>query len=263
VPSSAAGTDQPALLPSALTTPEPPLSSPLPIPTQLSLLRRVGQVVPPGVQPLLRVTPRDSTARTEPSPPQADPAPSRDPPWDAFQQDRFRYQMRSPEAITKARLAAAKLYVHGVTWLEITMNVQDLELHLETGTISPWYCKRFDNGVVLNHLISLDVSTMDMDVFLAGFTRQGFNNKRQKEFENFFPKYNKAQHLYDYYEMVLRHCQGYNIFVLPLHTLVQAHDLGFWYEHLPAHIQSECIGHIPLLLACCLSNPKTSLVTDP
>jgi hypothetical protein len=120
----------------------------------------------------------------------------------------------------------------------------------------------FDNGVVLNHPISLDVSTMDMDVFLAGFTCQGFDNKRQKEFENFSPKYNKAQHLYDY-ETVLCHCQGYNIFVPPLHTLVQAHDLGFWYERLPALIQSECIGYILPLLACCLSNPKTSFVTDP
>jgi hypothetical protein len=137
-----------------------------------------------------------------------------------FQWDQFRYQMRSPETITIACLAAAKPYVHGVTRSEFTVNVQDLALHLETGTISPWYCKHFDNGVVLNHLISLDVSTMDMDVFLAGFTRQGFDNKHQKEFENFFPKYNKAQHLYDYYKTVLRHCQGYNIFVLPLHTLV-------------------------------------------
>jgi hypothetical protein len=161
-----------------------------------------------------------------------------------------------------ACLAVAKLYVHGVTWLEFTVNVQDLELHPETSTISPWYCEHFDNGVVLNHPISLNVSTMDMDVFLAGFTRQGFDNKHQKEFENFSPKYNKAQQ-YNYYKTVLRHCQGYNIFVLPLHTLVQAHDLGFWYKHLPAHIQSACIGYMLQLLACCLSNPKTSLVTDP
>jgi hypothetical protein len=261
--SPAAGTDQPALPLSESTTPEPPLSSLLPIPTRLLLLRHISQVVPPDVQPLPRVTSRELAARTEPSPPQADPAPSRDPPWDAFQQDRFRYRMQSPEAITMACLATAKPYVHGVTWSEFTVNVQDLELHPETGTVSPWYCECFDNGVVLNHPISLDVSTMDMDVFLAGFTCQGFDNKRQKEFENFFPKYDKAQHLYDYYETVLRHCQGYNIFVPPLHTLVQAHDLGFWYEHLPAHIQSECIGYIPLLLACCLSNPKRSLVTDP
>jgi hypothetical protein len=116
--------------------------------------------------------------------------------------------MWSPEAITIACLAAAKPYMHGVTWLEFTVNVQDLELHPETGTISPWYCERFDNGVVLNHLISLDVSTMDMDVVLAGFTCQDFDNKRQKEFEKFFPKYDKAEHLYDYYDTVLRHCQA-------------------------------------------------------
>jgi hypothetical protein len=182
VPSLAAGTDQPALPPSASTTPEPPLSGLLSIPTRLSLLHCVGQVVPPSVQPLPHVTSRDSTARTEPSPPQADPAPSRDPPWDAVQQDRFRYQMQSPEAITIACLATAKPYVHGVTCWEFTVNVHDLELHLETSTISPWYCKGFDDGVVLNHPISLNVSTM------AGFTRQGFDNKCQKEFENFFPK---------------------------------------------------------------------------
>jgi hypothetical protein len=133
--------DQPVLLPSASTTPVPPLSGLLPIPTQLLLLRCVGQVIPPGVQPLPCVTPRDLTARMEPSPPQADPAPSRDPAWDAFQQDRFCYWMRSPEAITMAHLAVAKLYVHGVTWLDFTVNVQDLELHPETSTISPWYCK--------------------------------------------------------------------------------------------------------------------------
>jgi hypothetical protein len=60
------------------------------------------------------------------------------------------------------------------------VNVQDLKLHPKTGTISPWYWKCFDDGVVLNHPISLDVSTMDMDVFLAGFTCQGFDNKQAK-----------------------------------------------------------------------------------
>jgi hypothetical protein len=141
--SPAAGPNQPVLPPSESTTSEPPLSSLLPIPTWLSLLRRVSQVVPPGVQPLQGVTSRELAAHTEPSPPQADPVPSRDPPWDAFQQDQFRYRMRSSEAITMACLAAAKPYVHGVTWSEFTVNVQDLELHLETSTISPWYCKRF------------------------------------------------------------------------------------------------------------------------
>jgi hypothetical protein len=127
----------------------------------------------------------------------APPAPTGDgdPSWDEFRRDNFRYRMRSPEAITMARLAAAKPYEHGVTWSEYTVNIQALELHPDTGTISPWYCERFDDGVVLNHPISLDVSTMDMDVFLAGFSCQGFNSKRQKEFENYFPKFDKSQHL--------------------------------------------------------------------
>jgi hypothetical protein len=37
------------------------------------------------------------------------------------------------------------------------VNVQDLKLHPETDTISPWYCKRFDDGMVLNQLGYLDV----------------------------------------------------------------------------------------------------------
>jgi hypothetical protein len=121
-----------------------------------------------------------STACMALTPAPTDPATSHDLPWDAFQQYRFQYQMHSPEAIAMAHLAAAKPYVHGVTCSEFTVNVQDLELHPETGTISPWYCEHFDDGMVLNHPISLDVSTMEMNVFLAGFTRQGFDNKWQK-----------------------------------------------------------------------------------
>jgi hypothetical protein len=194
-------TDQP--IPSEPPKQQP--SGPLPVPTRLSLLRCVCHAVPPGMPPSQHVRLRGSTAHMAPTPAPADLATSHDLLWDAFQRNHFWYQMRSPEAITMACLAAAKPYFHGVTWSEFTVNVQDLELHPETSTISPWYCEHFDDGVVLNHPISLDVSTMDMDVFLAGFTRQGFDNKQQKEFENFFPKFDKSQHLYDYYKTVLQH----------------------------------------------------------
>jgi hypothetical protein len=97
---------------------------------------------------------------------------------------------------------------------------------MDTGTISPWYCECFDDGVILNHPIRLDVSTMDMEAFLAGFSRCSFDHTRQKYFELQFPAYKKTQHFYKYFDLVVWHCQGFNIFVPPLHTLVQMHDFG-------------------------------------
>jgi hypothetical protein len=36
-------------------------------------------------------------------------------------------------------------------WTESTVNPQDVQIHPDTGTISPWYCECFDDGVILNH----------------------------------------------------------------------------------------------------------------
>jgi site-specific DNA-cytosine methylase len=58
--------------------------------------------------------------------------------------------------------------------------IQTLELHLETGTISPLHCEHFDHGVKLNHPISLNVSTMDIDMLLAGFSCQGFDKNAKR-----------------------------------------------------------------------------------
>jgi hypothetical protein len=142
--------------------------------------------------------------------------------------------MWSPEAITIACLIAAKPYVHGITSLEFTVDVHDLTL-----PISPWYCKHFDDSIVLNHLISLDVSTMDMDVFLAGLLAKALTISTRRN-SRFFPKVQQGTASVPYVTAKV---------TTSLHTLVQAHDMGFWYKHLPAHIQSECIGYIlPCLL---------------
>jgi hypothetical protein len=52
----------------------------------------------------------------------------------------------------------------------------------------------------------------------------------QKYFEFQFLAYKKTQHFYEYYDLVVQHCQGFNVFVLPLHTLVQMDDFCMWDE---------------------------------
>jgi hypothetical protein len=82
-------------------------------------------------------------------------------------------------------------YPQGVSWSEFTVNLQDVQIHPDTGTISPWCCECFDNGMILNHPICLDVSTMVMEAFLAGFLHYSFDHTRQKYFELQFLVYEK------------------------------------------------------------------------
>jgi hypothetical protein len=152
--------------------------------------------------------------------------PHTDPNWDEYCRNSFSYTMKCKAAVEHEHCSDTSLYPQGVSWSEFTVNLQDVQIHPDTGTISPWYCECFDDGMILNHPIRLDVSTME--AFLAGFSWCSFDHTHQKYFELQFLAYKKTQHFYKYYDLVVQHCRGFNIFVPPLHTLVQMDGFGMW-----------------------------------
>jgi hypothetical protein len=145
---------------------------------KLSLMQGIGSNTrPDGFSP---VSPSMACTRNT--------GPPTEPNWDAYCRD-FNYTMRCKATVERKRHSDTCLYPQGVSWSEFMVNLQEVQIHLDTGTISPWYCERFDYGVILNHLICLDVSTMDMEAFLAGFSSCGFDHTRQKYFELQFLAY--------------------------------------------------------------------------
>jgi hypothetical protein len=109
--------------------------------------------------------------------------PHTDPNWDEYHGDNFSYTMKCRATVEHNHCSDPSLYPQSVTWSKFTVNLQDVQIHPDTGTISPCYCECFNNDVILNHPIHLDVSTMGMLAFLAGFLHCSFDHTRQKYFE--------------------------------------------------------------------------------
>jgi hypothetical protein len=90
--------------------------------------------------------------------------PSYQPNWDEYHCNNFNYTMKCKAAVEQERCSDTSPYPQGFSWSEVTVNLQDVQIHPDTGTIYPWYCERLDDGVILNHPICLD-----MEAFLSSF----------------------------------------------------------------------------------------------
>jgi hypothetical protein len=64
--------------------------------------------------------------------------PHTDPNWDEYCRDNFSYTMKCKAAVERKRHSDTSLYPQGVSWSEFTVNLQDVQIHLDDKLTTHW-----------------------------------------------------------------------------------------------------------------------------
>ena len=135
-------------------------------------------------------------------------------------------------------------YLDGCDWREHRIDPRTIDtamvrtVHRGIDTIRPWRFPRPETGSTLNFPVRHRVHVCSRDSYLRSIASPGLEPASIKAFLYGFPHLPSDSHqcdIYDFLTHVVRYCQGYGVYVPPMHTMVHANHAGLWYEFLPDH----------------------------